>query len=547
MIASNLNELFGVLRSMLSARHLDAHWSRALYRLLEVAYQADAERYWAQWVPYLQGDARLMSAPLETWFSVEDYRTAALLAPFGCFELVLEESIEPEDIAPWAKEGTPWEVPTSLERLSQVRALTLRLGGASRLEFKRSRSWTWPEFLICERLPVAQLHELEELRFDQECELEGWLLNALMALEPQGLPKLSRLYIWSESCAQLQCGVIESLNQPILEQLRALIIRAPVSVEPSELERLFKRASLTRLEALGLSYTMLGDEGVRALFGQESTLHGLRQLDLSGCELTASSLPVLAQAPMMRVLEDLDLLNNQVGACVELLLDPALDDVQHLYLTRLSQQERDDEGPLPCSHLAATLTGRQFTLSAEVLDGPSLVSCLQARQPKLLTLSLAHIALTLKELDALLDQPGLSALEHLMFVLPDDPEQHEGYVRRLAAHTAPWRTLSLDGREALSPSAQAVLEAHPAFAQLEALGANLTTLNTSRWGALKRLACFGELDVASAQTLVEGFGQLQWLWAYADGETTRHHMASAARVQDALRASGCGAQCVYVC
>jgi len=125
MIASNLNELFGELRAMLSARHLDAHWGRALYRLLELAYSADAERYWAEWAPYLRGDTRLLNTPLETWFDVEDYRVAA---PFGCFDLVMEEIIEPEDVAPWAKAGTPWEVPTALERLSQVRSLTLRLG-----------------------------------------------------------------------------------------------------------------------------------------------------------------------------------------------------------------------------------------------------------------------------------------------------------------------------------------------------------------------------------------------------------------------------------
>lgn len=548
-----MNELFGELRAMLSVRasDVDRCWRAALYALIERAAALDPRLYHEQWVPYLSAHTAHWAQPLndvDDVMDVEAYREAVALAPFARFALHLECWCEPDEINQGVLDLVKMLDFRALERVSE---LALELGSADVFTGPGYGDCTLSEYLVSVGLKAANLESLTTLKLLSQCVLEGCREHVLAALDVTMLPGLERLEI-EHSGDGLGQGFMASMSPALLGKLKALRIGWGPRIMAGELERLTQRAEMSRLEVLELPGSRLGDEGIRALFGEGPGLPVLRVLDVSDGGLTVASVEVLARSTSMSTLEDLDLSEQgQVMELGALLRATALKGLTALRVTKPNRERLQDE---PHDHdVMPSQPGRALTIRVDMQEDASLLRALSAADApfRLRSLSLDRCLLSVDELDALLSARSLSELECLGVVLPYEPEAQVAFMRRLASHQRPWRALCLRGYYELCAQALDVLLREAAFEQLQWLelclagdddGPLLSVL--ARYPGLHGLsfdAAVVSLDVASF--MVNELKQLQWLSFWTGDEAVLERLAQSERMQAALRAASLGHLC----
>lgn len=548
-----MEELFGVLRSHLSAQHRDVYWRAALWALLEQAYARDAARYQEQWVPYLSAQTLWQEAPLARFHDVKKYRAACKVAPFATFFLGFSEYRDRGDLRDaydeYGEGVMPYHIPTAFVGLEQVRELWFNVSGEERLEFEHWGSCMWPEYLMGRAAHDARLKQLKVLSIGEECGLEGWRKNVLECINVSNFPQVEAFELFNYGSV----AVLDSLSTDFVERLKALHIDGCSGLVEAEVARLCERAALSRLEELTLCGAGVTPADLSALC-QATSLKTLRKLSLRDNELGgAEELVLLAQASFIERLEDLDLTGMALDEGFTAFLGvEAMSELKRLRVTSRTQwEQRQDDDPRERALFASEPSWRALTLRVDESGAARWSSWLgdEAVSFQLKALSLDDSDVSLEALDVLLSAPCCAELEHLELWLPEDQSMHEALVRRLAQHPHPFKSLGLGCLKPLSFEAMQVLIEAEAFAQLEALSVKLErehSLDFLRsFRQLKRLELgYSDIDVEVAQCLVDECHQLEWFAASLEGEV-RTILGGVSRLQDALRAAVSGRSCHY--
>lgn len=542
-----MNELFGELRAMLSARagDVDREWSDALYALIERAAASDERCYQEQWVPYLSAYPSFWDRPLKAVHGVDAYREAVALAPFARFALSMYCSLDDEshgviDLGELL----------DFRGLERVFALELEVDGVDVFTGLGYGDCTVPEYLVSVGFKGARLESLKTLKLLGRCVLDGHRASVLSGLDMTALPRLERIEI-EGSGEGLSDGVLLLLSSQVLNKIKELRITNGIRFMPDELSRL-PPFELRKLEVLELPNERLSDEGMAALL--RLGLPALRVLDVSDGELTGLSVEVLARSPILSSLEELDLSAQQgLMALGPLLRSPALEALRTLRVTKPNRERLQDE---PHDHdVMPSRLGRKLTIRVDKQeDASSLLNALSSAEApfRLELLSLDQCLLSVDELDVLLHAHSLVELEYLGLVLPHEPEAQLALMERLARHHRPWRALCLRGFYGLCEQAREVLLREAAFEELQWLelclegyddGPLLSVLTS--YPRLRGLSLDGVVSPAAAQLLVNELKQLQWLDIWTGDDVVLDCLARSVPIQDALRAANRGHLCRY--
>lgn len=383
MLAQDLPEAFGKLRSMLSTPDV---WAASLAALLRQAQAAHPSRFTQEWLPHLERQA-LPSLIVETFNQLDE-------------------------LDPWAPQSLPITLRLHREpfnhalaralaqhpALARVRALCLSSSvepGALATLFESAHLQSL-EVLALENSAALSLHDAQALAQDERLArlrtlaLLSYTTDAAPTLELLATPHLTSLrhalpliYTQEPRAATALIERLDALNQrhplshvslaiaseheiaalkrtSLPQTLRSLMLMVMRQASMSQLITQLTSPSWARLESLGLPFGALDAAQLEAL-SSAPWLPNLRALDLSRVNLNHDGALSLLAAPRMQALTHLNLNDTQLtlAALHASAQNPSLARLSSLDLGRFNQRT---EGPALSKQALAPLLEPTFRL-----------------------------------------------------------------------------------------------------------------------------------------------------------------------------------------